>query len=275
MVVYAFPPDSLRDVLIADGLELISPTSPLSQTFALGSWIPNANFDGRLAIVCYNGDDASTGDSLSVNGFSMSNALNPAGNIANRTRSIFGVATSVPGDLPQLTGMAQSMSGYDLDVFDITAALSALQTQVNVTFSTTNDEYIVGMVAAAVRVFCRPFEFIQHPESQTACVGSQVQMAVMIDTEDAIGYRWEKNGVDLDDGSGIQGAFTRTLTILNVGAGDVGDYRCRVISFCNNATSDAGTLSIGVCCPADFDGDGTVGVPDIFAFLAAWFAGCP
>lgn len=26
-------------------------------------------------------------------------------------------------------------------------------------------------------------------------------------------------------------------------------------------------------CPADFDRDGTIGVPDIFAFLAAWFAG--
>ena len=26
---------------------------------------------------------------------------------------------------------------------------------------------------------------------------------------------------------------------------------------------------------ADFDGNGTVAVPDIFAFLSAWFAGCP
>lgn len=28
-------------------------------------------------------------------------------------------------------------------------------------------------------------------------------------------------------------------------------------------------------CPADFNGDGAVTVPDIFSFLAAWFAGCP
>jgi len=26
---------------------------------------------------------------------------------------------------------------------------------------------------------------------------------------------------------------------------------------------------------SDFDGNGTVAVPDIFAFLSAWFAGCP
>ncbi len=28
-------------------------------------------------------------------------------------------------------------------------------------------------------------------------------------------------------------------------------------------------------CPADFNNDGNVTVPDIFAFLAAWFSGCP
>ena len=31
--------------------------------------------------------------------------------------------------------------------------------------------------------------------------------------------------------------------------------------------------AIGGSCPADFDGNGTVDVPDIFAFLSAWFAG--
>ncbi|MBX3404140.1 MAG: hypothetical protein KF699_12080 [Phycisphaeraceae bacterium] len=31
-------------------------------------------------------------------------------------------------------------------------------------------------------------------------------------------------------------------------------------------------VQIAPPCPADFDGDGVVGVPDIFAFLAAWFA---
>lgn len=29
------------------------------------------------------------------------------------------------------------------------------------------------------------------------------------------------------------------------------------------------------CCPADFDGVPGLGVPDIFAYLSAWFAGCP
>ena len=30
-----------------------------------------------------------------------------------------------------------------------------------------------------------------------------------------------------------------------------------------------------VCCPANFDADSNLNVQDIFAFIAAWFAGCP
>jgi hypothetical protein len=275
VVVYAYAPDPIRDVLIADGLHLVSPTSPLSHTFALGSWIPMSGIVGSLAVVCYGGDDGSSGDTLTVNSATMSNALNPANNIANGTRSHMGSAVSFPGDLPQLTGTARSMSGMDLDVFDIAPALTALQTQVNMTCSTTNDEYIVGIAVASVAVTCRPFAFVQQPASQMVCRGSTVQLTFAIDTVDATGYRWQKNGVDLDDGPGIQGAFTNTLTILDFQSDDAADYRCQVTSFCHSAFSEAATLSAGVCCPADFDGDGTLNVSDIFAFLAAWFAGCP
>jgi hypothetical protein len=30
---------------------------------------------------------------------------------------------------------------------------------------------------------------------------------------------------------------------------------------------------VGTCCAADFDGNGTLAVADIFAYLNAWFAG--
>jgi hypothetical protein len=40
--------------------------------------------------------------------------------------------------------------------------------------------------------------------------------------------------------------------------------------------ADIGAIEfVPVPCAADFDGSGVVGVPDIFAFLSAWFAGCP
>jgi hypothetical protein len=42
-----------------------------------------------------------------------------------------------------------------------------------------------------------------------------------------------------------------------------------------SGTSNTATVTLWYSCPADFDGNGAVTVPDIFAFLSAWFAGNP
>jgi len=50
------------------------------------------------------------------------------------------------------------------------------------------------------------------------------------------------------------------------------NYTIRVGGF--NGATGSGNMTITYC-PADFDTDGTVAVPDIFAFLSAWFAMSP
>jgi hypothetical protein len=42
-----------------------------------------------------------------------------------------------------------------------------------------------------------------------------------------------------------------------------------------SAGGELRVLIAGDTCRADFDRSGAVGVPDIFAFLSAWFVGCP
>ncbi len=56
------------------------------------------------------------------------------------------------------------------------------------------------------------------------------------------------------------------IDVLSWGYGDLGEGRLR---FNANVCNDDPT------CPADFDGNGAVGVPDIFAFLSAWFGQDP
>lgn len=47
-------------------------------------------------------------------------------------------------------------------------------------------------------------------------------------------------------------------------------------TFLGEASScDPNNCQAGSNCAADFDNNGTVAVPDIFAFLSDWFAGCP
>jgi hypothetical protein len=76
------------------------------------------------------------------------------------------------------------------------------------------------------------------------------------------------------DGLRLAGANSPTLTIAHPEDGV--RYDVVVSSPCGLARtlgSPAGvTLDVGPCCMADFDGNSQVDVPDIFAFLSAWFS---
>ena len=74
-------------------------------------------------------------------------------------------------------------------------------------------------------------------------------------------------GLSLDVPAGVlsAGVYYWTVSAHNTG-GATG---------ASNGPLDFGVVGGGSACPADFDHSGTVGVPDIFAFLGAWFAGCP
>ena len=78
-----------------------------------GFLVPMAGFDAKLGVLTYEGDDQFTGDALSFgkapldNSDLLSDALNPADNFFNGTRSELGKAVSVKGDLPQLSGHGQ------------------------------------------------------------------------------------------------------------------------------------------------------------------------
>src|SRR5205807_22239 len=83
-------------------------------------------------------------------------------------------------------------------------------------------------------------------------------------------YAWSENCGFLnwrDAGSpvGAQGAFVGARVLFGFVWGEN-------IGWVN--LDDAADF-VSTYCPADFNGDGVVNVSDIFAFLAAWFAGNP
>jgi hypothetical protein len=70
--------------------------------------------------------------------------------------------------------------------------------------------------------------------------------------------------------------MTDTLTVGPVTiSDDNGAFDCIITGPCGSLRSDPVALGVGNPCPADFDANGVREVPDIFAFLSAWFAGCP
>lgn len=150
VVLYALASDPVRNLALYDGFDTITPSSSASAQVS-GFVVPNSGFSGRLGVVAWEGDNGVIGDSVFFNGGApLTNAQNPADDFFNGTRSRLGSAVSVAGDLPQLTGTAQSYGGIDLDVVDVTARLSAGQTFAPLQASTVGDVFHLGAMVTSI-----------------------------------------------------------------------------------------------------------------------------
>jgi len=135
------------------------------------------------------------------------------------------------------------------------------------------------------------FELASNPIIQTqpiggpVCPGGTKQLTVTLAPGNygTVTYQWWRyipafpifaqvsSGV-LPSGAIAAGAQTATLTLSNFQQQDAGQYYCMVTGECGLVPTSEVTLT---WCAADFDCSGAVGVPDIFAFLSAWFAQSP
>ncbi|MEQ8981437.1 MAG: DUF11 domain-containing protein, partial [Deltaproteobacteria bacterium] len=151
VVVYARDGDPPRHVALYDGIERI--VASAVEIELDGLIVPNAGFDGKLAIVGLdgevNGAQLRFGQSPLGPGDAISNAVNPINRFFNGTRSYFGVAQSVVGDLPQASGMPNSFAGTDIDVVDITSRLSPGQTSATAGIAAGPNDGIESLVWVA------------------------------------------------------------------------------------------------------------------------------
>lgn len=149
VVLFQDPAEPLRNLAVFDGLDPV--TNGGNQDAVLsGFLVPNGGINGKLGIVTFEGDASLNGDQFFFNGgAALTDAENPANNFFNGTRSYLGNPVSVAGDLPQLTGEPQSMSGVDIDVVDITGKLMAGQTMAPISATSTQDVYyLAGFVTS-------------------------------------------------------------------------------------------------------------------------------
>jgi uncharacterized repeat protein (TIGR01451 family)/MYXO-CTERM domain-containing protein len=141
-----------RNLALFDGLDLVSNGNPASATLS-GFLVPNAGFDAKLGVMAYEGDNTLIGDALIFNGGSLTDAVNPVNNFFNGSHSWLGTPVSVTGDLPQMDGLAASMSGVDLDVVDVTALVAAGQTSATIQATSTGDTYMIGAFATSISTY--------------------------------------------------------------------------------------------------------------------------
>lgn len=149
VVLYRLDSDPLRSLALFDGLDAVANGIP--QSVSIGGFVVPTSFGTvKLAAVAMEGDNTGTGDGLSYDGLPISDLLNPPNNVFNSTHSYLGSAVSVAGDLPRTTGDMQSMSGIDLDVFDVTALVQAGDTSATITATSASDVYHLTTLVASV-----------------------------------------------------------------------------------------------------------------------------
>lgn len=156
VVFYELASEPLRNLTLFDGFELVSDGDSQSVTLS-GFTVPAGGFDAKLGVVAYEGDASLDGDELRFGPelpLDEADALADSDNFFDASRlSASGDALSVPGDLPQLTGEENSMSGLDLDVVDVTERMLPGQTSAGIQALTDFDLYLLGGFVTSVATF--------------------------------------------------------------------------------------------------------------------------
>ena len=154
VVFYQLSTDPPRNLSIFDGMDIVSTASTPYSAILNGFLVPSgAGFDARLSLVAYEGDASIIGDTFSFKGNQLSNSLNPANNFFNFSHTFLGSPVSTLGDLPQANGQPASMTGVDIDTFDVTPYVVGGDTSAALAGTTTGDVYFLGVASIGISTY--------------------------------------------------------------------------------------------------------------------------
>jgi hypothetical protein len=108
-------------------------------------------------------------------------------------------------------------------------------------------------------------EFTSQPADVSTGPGGTAVFTATAVGDPGLSLRWHRDGTPLNDGDGISGTDTATLTINPVRAALAGEYTLVVTTTCGEVSSNAATLTF---CAADYNLDGTVDFFDYLDFVA-------
>jgi hypothetical protein len=149
IVAYSDPSASPRSIRVFGGLASIvqkSPPEPLQIPITGLETPPAGTVSADVALVAYEGDRGSAGDSLSLAGRDLADAANPANNVFNSSISVGGtdVATKNPNYVDQL--------GFDADLIGADGFLANDATGAVLEESTNVEQYLTQAVAVSIEL---------------------------------------------------------------------------------------------------------------------------
>jgi hypothetical protein len=130
-----------RNLTVFDGLQTVSTLKPNLSVPLSGFTTPASGpVSASIGVVGYDGDRGLTGDSVRLNGISLSDALNPPDNVFNSSISRGGAALTAkqPNYVNHL--------GFDADVLTADGILAPGSTSATLALATGNENYHPGVV---------------------------------------------------------------------------------------------------------------------------------
>ena len=151
VVAYRAPGDPARNLTIFDGYGTVAAKPASDSTVNIpisGFKAPTAGLvKATLGFIAYEGDLKKTGDSVTFDGQTLSDAANPASDFFNSTISNRGalVSTKDPDYVNQL--------GYDADLIAADGIIKNGATSATITMTTGGETYYPGVVTSAIDIF--------------------------------------------------------------------------------------------------------------------------
>ena len=148
VVAYESAGDPPRNLTVFDGLQSVTQGKPALTIPVSGFQTPlSGPVRTRLGFVAYEGDLGLAGDSASLDGKTLTDAVNPANNFFNSTISVDGRNRTEknPDYVNQL--------GFDANVVGINGILANGATSANIALKTSSDQYLPHVVTFATDLY--------------------------------------------------------------------------------------------------------------------------
>jgi uncharacterized repeat protein (TIGR01451 family) len=215
-----------------------------------------------MAAFTYEGDAIYNGDHFTMNGAQVTNAMNPADNFFNSSRTFLGAGVSGASDVPKFTGAPGEMAGYDLDTIDVTAQLAAGDTTCDVGADSSYDIFLLGGFVTSVTnlaPYFQPTKVVEDLNGLPTVEGDVLEYTIAATNtgnDDAIdvvltdviesGLKFVPGSISIEKG-GALGSKT------DASGDDQGEY-----------SSGSKTVTVRVGAGADKQDGGTIGVGEEF-----------
>jgi uncharacterized repeat protein (TIGR01451 family) len=263
VVFYESPEDDLRNLALFDGLTSIDPGQGAgSASVNLSGFLVPPGFQAKMAAFTYEGDAIYNGDHFTMNGAQVTNAMNPADNFFNSSRTFLGAGVSGASDVPKFTGAPGEMAGYDLDTIDVTAQLAAGDTTCDVGADSSYDIFLLGGFVTSVTnlaPYFQPTKVVEDLNGLPTVEGDVLEYTIAATNtgnDDAIdvvltdviesGLKFVPGSISIEKG-GALGSKT------DASGDDQGEY-----------SSGSKTVTVRVGAGADKQDGGTIGVGEEF-----------